>query len=253
MNNDVLLPLIALSVGIKHGVDWDHVAAIMDITATQQSRRKGVLLSFLYAIGHASVVAALTLGALIIGLSLPEGIDGIMEKVVGITLLLLGLYVLYSLHTYREGEFRIMPRWAIVANAILRAYDWSIAKLNNAPMKQRSVWKGGYGGTSAYVIGMIHGIGAETPTQVMLFALTLGTGAAAGKETAILLILSFVSGLIITNTVMGILGAYGIATSANRDKLYRGVALVIGIFSLTLGAVFLFGGADFLPDLQALI
>ncbi len=253
MSNDVLLPLIALSVGIKHGVDWDHIAAIMDITAAQQSRRRGVLLSLLYAIGHASVVAVLALGALIIGLSLPPGIDSVMEKIVGITLVLLGLYVLYSLHTHREEEFRIMPRWAIVANAVIRAYDWSIAKLNNMPMRQRNVWKGGYGGTSAYVIGMIHGIGAETPTQVMLFALTLGTGAAAGKETAIFLILSFVSGLIITNTLMGVLGAYGIATSANRNRIYRCVALVIGVFSLALGIAFLLGGATFLPDLQALI
>jgi high-affinity nickel-transport protein len=253
MNGDMLLPLIALTVGIKHGVDWDHIAAIMDITSTQQSRRKGIFLSFLYAVGHASVVAALALGALMIGLSIPEGLDSIMEKVVGITLLLLGFYVLYSFHRHRGEEFRIMPRWAILANAVLRAYDWSMAKLRNAPMKQRSMWKGGYGNTSAYVIGMIHGIGAETPTQVILFALTLGTGAAAGKDTAAFLILFFVSGLIITNTAMGVLGAYGIATSANRARLYRGVALVIGIFSIVLGAVFLFGGAAFLPDLQALI
>jgi high-affinity nickel-transport protein len=244
MGSDLFLPLVALTVGIKHGVDWDHIAAIMDITAAQRSRRKGVFLSFLYAVGHASVVAALALAALLIGLTLPPGIDSLMEKFVGATLLILGFYVLYSLY---RGELRLVPRWAIVANALLRGYDLVMAKLGSTPVRRRSVWRG-YGGTSAYLIGVVHGIGAETPTQVMLFSLALSAGAAAESRLAVLLILSFVAGLVVTNTLLGFLGAYGIAT-AREGALYRGMGLLVGVFSLALGAVFLLGGSSLLPGL----
>ena len=244
MSSDIFLPLLALTVGIKHGVDWDHIAAIMDITAAQRSRREGIFLSFLYAVGHASVVAAIATAALLVGLTLPPGIDSLMEKFVGATLLILGFYVLYSIH---RGELRLMPRWAIVVNTLLRVYDLVMARLTGTPARRRSVWRG-YGGSSAYLIGMVHGIGAETPTQVMLFSLALTAGTAAESELAVLLIISFVTGLVVTNTLMGILGAYGIATT-RRGALYRGVALLVGVFSLALGALFLLGGSSLLPGL----
>ncbi|WP_456474487.1 HoxN/HupN/NixA family nickel/cobalt transporter [Candidatus Pyrohabitans sp.] len=253
MSSDMLLPLIALSAGIKHGVDWDHIAAIMDITSTQQSRRKGIFLGFLYAVGHASVVAALALGALIVGVSLPEGVDGIMEKVVGITLLLLGIYVFYALKRYKGDDFRMLPRWALLANAVLRAYGWVEAKITRAPVKHRQVLKSGYGNTSSYIIGMIHGIGAETPTQVLLFTLALGAGVASGIEIGTILILAFALGLVVTNTTMAVLGVYGYVGSSNKHKIYRTAALVTGTFSLLLGIVFIFGGTGYLPELQALL
>ncbi len=251
--SEFLLPLTALMVGIKHGVDWDHIAAIMDITSTQNSKRRGIFLGFLYAVGHASVVAALALGALLIGFSLPAGTDMLMEKVVGITLILLGIYVLYALRKYRGEDFRMLPRWAIFANGVLRVYDWAVAKVTRAPRKHHRVLKSGYGNTSAYTIGMIHGIGAETPTQVFLFVLALGAGVAGGVKIGAVLILSFVLGLVITNTAMAVIGAYGYAGASNKHRLYRAAAFVTGSFSMVLGLAFILGGVDYLPDLEALL
>ena len=50
------LLIAALLLGLRHGIDWDHIAAITDISATQRSWRRGVLLGSLYAAGHALVV-----------------------------------------------------------------------------------------------------------------------------------------------------------------------------------------------------
>ncbi len=251
--SDLLLPLTALVVGIKHGVDWDHIAAIMDITSTQNSKPRGIFLGFLYAVGHASVVATFAIVALLIGFSLPAGTDMLMEKVVGVTLILLGLYVLYALRKYKGEDFRMLPRWAILVNGILGFYDRVAARITRAPRRHHQVLKNGYGNTSAYVIGMIHGIGAETPTQVFLFALALGAGVASGMKIGVILILSFVLGLVITNTAMAVLGAYGYAGASNKHKLYRTTAFVTGSFSMVLGLIFVFGGADYLPDLLALV
>lgn len=100
-------------LGLRHGVDWDHIAAITDITnsvvtteeATEHmvalsaggaaaafpgkrsgtrwhETRWGFGLATLYALGHASVVIALGLLAIWAGTILPAWIDPIMEAVV---------------------------------------------------------------------------------------------------------------------------------------------------------------------------
>ncbi|NOZ82938.1 MAG: hypothetical protein GXN98_03870, partial [Euryarchaeota archaeon] len=245
-----LLPLVALSAGLRHGIDWDHIAAIMDITAVQRSRLRGVLLSFMYALGHASVVAALAIAGVTLGLALPEGVDGVMERLVGLTLLVLGVYVLYALRT-QGSSFRLMPRWQILIAMAQRLGRWLLGRPAGRQGEDAHAHVRGYGGASAYTIGMIHGIGAETPTQVMLFSIALSAGAAGGRDAAVPLILFFIAGLVAMNTFMGIIGSFVSAT--RRERVYRALALVTALGSIALGLVFLGGATGYLPDLQALL
>jgi len=48
-----------LVLGLRHGFDYDHLAAISDITAVQHNWRSGLRLGMTYALGHAFTVAAL--------------------------------------------------------------------------------------------------------------------------------------------------------------------------------------------------
>lgn len=41
----------SLLLGLRRGVDWDHIAAITDIAATQDSPRRGFALGIVYAFG----------------------------------------------------------------------------------------------------------------------------------------------------------------------------------------------------------
>jgi uncharacterized membrane protein YphA (DoxX/SURF4 family) len=63
----------------------------------------------------------------------------------------------------------------------------------------------------------------------------------------------FSLGLVITNTLMGTLGAYGYMKSSQRLKLYRFAAFVTASFSMVIGILFLTGGISHLPSLEALI
>lgn len=150
-------------------------------------------------------------------------------------------------------DFRMLPRWALIANWALGLYDWMRTKATGTQTRHRRVLDGGYGNTSAYLVGMIHGIGAETPTQVLLFVLALGAGVAGGREVGAVLVLAFVLGLVITNTLMAVLGAYGYVGSSNRQRLFRTVAFVTGSFSVLLGTAFILGAGGYLPDVQALV
>ena len=71
------LLLTALVLGIRHGIDWDHIAAITDITSSQESHRDSIVFGTLYALGHALVVFLIGSAAILIGAKLPPSVDPI--------------------------------------------------------------------------------------------------------------------------------------------------------------------------------
>src|ERR1035441_10619965 len=92
--NTLQLALLSAAIlGFRHGFDYDHIAAISDITSVQTNRWKGMRLGLLYALGHAATVAVLGSVVIVFQLSLPHGIDRIAERLVGLTLVFLGIYV----------------------------------------------------------------------------------------------------------------------------------------------------------------
>lgn len=110
----------SVSLGLRHGVDWDHLAAITDITSSATSRathdaqphptRRGMWLATMYALGHCAIVAAVGMAAITLHAFLPGWVDPLMERVVGVTLLLLGVWVFSSLWQCRAsggGTFQL--------------------------------------------------------------------------------------------------------------------------------------------------
>ncbi|HSH21351.1 MAG TPA: hypothetical protein VK992_01875 [Candidatus Caenarcaniphilales bacterium] len=296
----------ALLLGLRHGIDWDHIAAIADITSTSGvadvaershdlehrrqvahshahggadelaahrngwpsagssiaaavdtrpatflgMQRRPVVLGTLYALGHALVVAILGGAALVVGTRLPEWVDPLMGRVVGLTLLLLGIWVFVSLYQYaRHGtEFRLRSRWMLVFDGARYGWRRLQAKLHGhehvEPLEMSS-----YGARTAFGVGMIHGIGAETGTQVLLIA---AIGGAATVGLGIPMMLAFIAGLVVTNTAIVVLSASGFVASQTRRRLYVVVGFLAGLFSLVIGAAFLLGAESLLPDLEVL-
>jgi hypothetical protein len=101
-----------------------------------------------------------------------------------------------------------------------------------------------YGPATAYSVGMIHGVGAETGTQVLLIA---AIGGAAGQGFGIPMMIAFVVGLVISNTILVVISATGFVRSQNRQRIYIAVGVLAGIFSIIVGTIFLLGQAT-LPD-----
>ncbi len=67
--------LSAAVLGFKHGFDYDHIAAISDITSVEPSRGKGMRMGLVYVIGHASTVAVLDGAVILFQRSLPARVD----------------------------------------------------------------------------------------------------------------------------------------------------------------------------------
>ena len=62
-------------LGFRHGLDYDHIAAISDISSVQARPRDAMRYGLLYVAGHAATVAVL--GALVISfrIALPAASD----------------------------------------------------------------------------------------------------------------------------------------------------------------------------------
>ena len=296
-----------LLLGIRHGIDWDHIAAITDITsttaatsaaeaahrrdhevlgghahdhggsteaaahvrragegpgamlATEKPQGRGLLemlsverqpifLGTLYALGHALVVAILGLAALLLGAALPAWIDPIMGRVVGATLVFLGVYVFVSLYQYvrHGGEFRLRSRWMLVFDGVRHAWRRLQARIHGHhhvdPIEASS-----YGPRTAFGVGMIHGIGAETASQALLIA---AVGGASSQGLGVPMLFAFIIGLVFSNTVIVVMTATGFIASQVRTRLYVGIGVLAGIFSIWIGTLMLFQAEGSLPNLD---
>ena len=280
------LLITAFWFGFRHGIDWDHIAAITDITSSQEERRTAVLFGTLYALGHALVVLTLGVIAILVGQKLPNSVDNVMTRVVGATLLALGVYVFVSL--IRHGrDFRLRSRWMLVFAGVRKGVRWARRKAasrgdgwEQAPVPDPTValagaeddveapsWHHGhhgrpghhhharpepddtfvnYGRATAFAVGMIHGIGAETPTQVLIFLSAAGAG---GAGVGILVLVAFIVGLLASNSMITLGSAFGFLRASTNFPIYATVAVVTGVFSLVIGTIFVLGKTTLLPAL----
>ncbi len=233
----------AAILGFRHGFDYDHIAAISDITSLQTSTRRAMHLGLLYALGHAATVAVLGSAVIFFQLSLPPGIDRIAERLVGLTLVFLGVYVLASMY---KGEFVPRSRFVMLANAA-KWLHWKVkVHLHNheIPKPKASNWN--YDRKSVFGIGIIHGLGAETPSQLLIFLLAANLG---GVGKGFLGLAMFLIGLLAMNTIMtaSATGLFGFST--RTPKIQWAVTALTAVYSLVVGAIFLWGSAGTLPAL----
>lgn len=317
----------AFTLGVRHGFDWDHIAAIGDLSGTAETRRRGFVLAMLYAVGHAIVVFALGTAAIVFGLAIPEGFDVWMGRVVGITLIALGAWILIEL--VRKGrDFRLQSRWMLmisgtfaglrkVRNAATgrtievehdhthehvpelehddeasRAHDHAhveaehratqVADSTLVPAGSRARnWFGRghahgghshsrsshrdsphshghthqlalpdtaearYGNGTATGIGMLHGVGIESPTQIAIF---VASTAAVGVEYGLVLLSAWVVGLLIANAVIALLVGAGLLQAEKRFAIYATLAVIVGVMSIALGMLYILG-IEILPDI----
>lgn len=239
-NSLVLLLATSWLLGFRHGIDWDHIAAVTDIVSGQPRPWRAIQYGSMYALGHSVIIFAVGLVAIVLGLSLPPWVDAIMEHVVGFTLLLLGIWVLGTV--VREGKtFRLRSRWMLFIEALKRGLAWFRRTEHH---RHDSHEHTPYGGRSCFVLGLLHGAGAETPTQVILFATAAGVG---GAGTGALVLLLFVVGLLICNSLMSLLASLGFRSARHHAIFSISLGVVTGVFSSIVGVLFLLGQSALLP------
>ena len=243
---DLRLALVGAAVlGFRHGLDYDHIAAITDISSVQARARDAMRYGLLYVAGHATTVAVLGSAAVGFRVVLPPASDLWAERLVGITLLALGLYVLGTFFRPSAHSHGPRTRITLLVNGVLWLY-WRLRRVFGGTRAEApQVFKNGYGTKSTFLVGVIHGLGAETFTQVSLILAAASLGGVAG----LLGLLMFILGLVGMNTLMCASAAGLFSATLAHPKALRALTLVTATYSIVVGAMFLLGWAGKLPSI----
>jgi len=297
---------LGIALGLRHGIDWDHLAAITDITSatvtTDETTREsadslsslpratarafqagtlsvdaapglgamravavpqasarvdtqrrqeawhGFFLATMYALGHASLVIALGLLAIWFGTLLPDWIDPLMGRIVGVTLLFLGVWIIYSLVRYGR-DFRLQSRWMVIIALARNGWGQLRSRITGDPVAHHHEIPQ-YGPGTAFGIGVLHGIGAETGSQALLLAGAVG---ATAQATGTALLLFFALGLLMSNSLIAAFSAFGFVSASTRRTIYVAFGVFAAVFSLIVGFLFLTGQESALPDFEVLL
>jgi len=215
-------------LGLQHGVDWDHVAAISDVTSVQTSSRQATLCGLHYALGHAATVGVLGVAVITLRRSVPGSVSEWMQRIVGVTLILLGAYVFASLFSGRGPVSR--------GRAILEIFR----RLHRGPGTGRATVSGSYGPKSSLSLGVLHGIGAETPTQLSMLVITTSLG---GLWNGILGLTVFAVAMFVSNIALTAAATSVFSISKLKPALFRWLGAITAGYSLWIGIALVAGSA----------
>jgi high-affinity nickel-transport protein len=243
--------VLAYSLGLRHAIDADHIAAIDNVTRKlMQEGQRPVAVGFFFALGHstvvvvASIAVALTASALTDKFAAYRGIGGIMGT--SASALFLFIIAVANLMVLRGvyRAFRLVERGERVTeediDALLQQRGW-LARLFRPLF--RFVSKSWH----LYPIGLLFALGFETASEISLFGLSAQASSAVSSWSLLIFPALFAAGMTLVDTTDGVLmlGAYGWAYRNPIRKLFYNltitsvsvlVALVVGGIE-TLGLI----------------
>ncbi|KJG13594.1 nickel transporter [Photobacterium iliopiscarium] len=236
------MSLLAWSLGLRHAVDADHIAAIDTTTRKMMEQgKKPITIGTFFSLGHSTIVMlaaaaiALTVGTFKSKIPFISDIGGIIGTSVSILFLLIMAYinlriflsVYKKFNAYKQG---IRPTDADLniqlSGPLNKLFHFSFKFINKS-------WH-------MYFIGFLFGLGFDTATEITLLALS-ATNASQGMNIWLIMIfpILFTVGMSLIDTLdnLVMIGAYGWAFSKPSRKLYYNmtitgisviVALIIG-------------------------
>jgi high-affinity nickel-transport protein len=224
----------AIALGLRHALESHNIAAIGDFTTSAPSSARAIGLTASYTLGHVLAIAAIGSLSVVFGLSLPKGAGTLVERLVGATLIVFGSYVLYVLFA-QPGMLVRYSRVTLIAAAIRRAF----ATLSNTARSREHAHPATPARARAsFVLGLVHGVGLETPTQLALFVLAAGS---RRWEAGLSCVVAFVTGLAAMTGIMAAVSA-GLFRFASAVRwLQAAVMFASGVYSVALGAALMIG------------
>ncbi len=243
--------VLAYSLGLRHAIDADHIAAIDNVTRNlMQQGKRPVAVGFFFALGHstvvvvASVAVAMTASALSKELVSYREIGGIIGT--SASALFLFIIAIANLIVLR-GVYRALQlaeRGDLVTeeqiDALLHQRGW-LARLFRPLFRFVSEsWH-------LYPIGLLFALGFETASEISLFGLSAQASNTVSNGSLLIFPALFAAGMTLVDTTDGVLmlGAYGWAYRNPMRKLFYNltitsvsvlVALVVGGIE-TLGLI----------------
>ena len=240
------LGIVAYVLGLRHGVDADHIAAIDNtIRKLMQEGKNTVAVGTWFSLGHSTVVVTLIVALIFFTRTVTGGIPALQANgaVIGTAIsgtflwiiglmnvaIALGIYRIYrNLRAGDREKFDIED--LLSKRGFLNRYFYPLFRVVN---KQWQI----------YPIGILFGLGFDTASEVALIAISVGADVSGAVPLWMILVLPFMftCGMVLVDTTDGIAmrKAYGWAFQRPIRKIYYNLTLtVISVMvALAIGSV----------------
>lgn len=237
---------LAYTLGLRHAVDPDHIAAVDNVTRKlMQEAKRPIAVGLFFALGHSTVViAASLLVALSVGM-LGARIEGFTETggIIGtgvsatflLVIALVNTVILVSVYrAFRRARRGDHPTDEQLDD-LLRGRGFIARMLRSAFAVITRSWQ-------MYPLGLLFGLGFDTASEISLLGISAAQGSAGLPVWSILVFPAlFTAGMSLVDTADGIImvQAYGWAFQQPVRKLYYNLmmTLISIIVALLVGGI----------------
>ncbi|MGO4326072.1 HoxN/HupN/NixA family nickel/cobalt transporter [Cupriavidus sp. 2TAF22] len=238
--------VLAYSLGLRHAVDADHIAAIDNVTRKlMQEGKRPVAVGFFFSLGHSTVVTLMSIGIAVAAAALQtrfadmKAVGGMIgTSVSALFLFLLAFFNLLILISVWRA-FRAVRR-----GEALKEQDLDLLLNNRGFLARlfRPLFRLASRSWHLFPMGLLFGLGFDTATEVALFGLSAAEAAKGVPFWTIMVFPAlFTAGMSLVDTTDGILmlGAYGWAFTKPIRKLYYNmtITLVSVVVAVVIGGI----------------
>lgn len=217
------LLLLGFGLGLTHAFDADHIMAVTSLASREPGWRCTLRFCGAWAIGHGLTLLTVGLIVLVLGWHLPEALFGTAERLVGVVLIALGLWLWADLWRRRvrlrahrhggvthvhlvEGQGRRHRRWA-----------------DHGPV----------------FVGVLHGLAGAAPLMALLPSVQAGSAWIGLAYLAV-----FSVGVLVSMAGFGVaFGSFQEWVARRGSGLMNGLRFVVGGLAVGLGGMWLVGAA----------
>ena len=246
------LGILAYTLGLRHGVDADHICAIDNTTRKllQQDKRPTTVGTW-FSLGHSTIVVAM-IATLIVaydfivsnlpafeadGAVLGTLISGGFLYIIALINFLIFWEIYLIFKSLRSGALdQKKLDETLLKRGFMNRYFGKLFKFVNEP------WQ-------IYPIGVLFGLGFDTASEVALIAITVETATSAAAHIPLQMVLvlpfMFTCGMVLTDTTdgFGMRFAYGWAFLRPIRKIYYNLTMTVisVIVAVVIGTIELLG------------
>lgn len=241
------LGVVAYVLGLRHGVDADHIAAIDNTTRKlMREGKRPLTVGTWFSLGHSTVVVALIVALTVATRTVVNDVPGLRSVglvfgtlVSGAFLFIIGLanvVIVWEIYgVFRELRERKLDgnqlEAALNGRGLMNRYFGRLFSVVRKP------WQ-------LYPIGVLFGLGFDTASEVALIAISVGVSAAMSVPMWMILVLPlmFTCGMVLVDTSDGLsmLFVYGWAFLKPIRKLYYNLTITV----ISVLVAFLVGGVE---------
>jgi len=240
--------LLAYSLGLRHGLDPDHIAAIDNVTRKlMQEGKRPVAVGFFFALGHSAIVVLASLAIAFAATAVNHGLSDV-RNIGGILGTAASALFLFAIATANIMVLRGVYRAFKHASAGLALREEDLDTLLGQRGWLARLFSPLFGLVSRswhlFPIGLLFALGFETASEISLFGLAARTSEGISSWSILVFPSLFAAGMTLVDTADGVimLGAYGWAYVKPVRKLFYNLIVT----SVSVVVALLIGGIEVL-------